>query len=378
MENLEINAKKDYRYLKTAISLGYRSIGHTWPNPSVGCVIVKNNHIVGTGSTAFRGRPHAEKIALDQAKSEAFNSTVYVTLEPCSHFGKTDPCTTELIKAKVSRVVCPLKDPDPRVNGKGFEILRKHGIIVDNSPILFREIKDLNQGFIKSIEEKRPYIALKLAMSLNGKIATQTNKSNWISGERSRNFVQLLRSQYDAIIIGTGTAFWDNPRLNLRDQFLDLPQPVKIIIDKDLKLSNDLDLTKSKNDEQLFFVHDLNLEKDKIKSMEFKGIKTIGVSTLKNGYLNLNEMFQKLSKLGLTRILVEGGGKLATSLIEFKLVDKLILFTAGIILDKNAIDGFQSSISNIINLDSYNRYSLEKSLIIGNDIVNFWDINNYS
>ena len=376
MDNQEINTKNDFRFLKTAISLGYRSIGQTWPNPSVGCVIVKNQHIVGTGNTAVKGRPHAEKIALDQAKSEALDSTVYVTLEPCSHFGMTAPCTTQLIKAKVKRVVCPLKDPNPRVNGKGFEILRKNGIIVDNSPILLKEIKNLNQGFITSIEKKRPFIALKLAMSLNGKIATQTKKSNWISGEKSRNFVQLIRSHYDAIMIGTETAFWDNPRLNLRDQFSDIPQPAKIIIDKDLKLSKKMNLIRSKDTEKLFFVHDLNLKKEKIESMKVKGIRTIGVSTLKNGNLNLDEIFKNLSKLGLTSVLVEGGGKIATSLLEVELVDKLILFTAGIILDKNGIDGFQPSIPESINLNNYNRYDLEKSLTIGNDIAHFWNINN--
>ena len=376
MDNQEKNTKNDFRFLKTAISLGYRSIGQTWPNPSVGCVIVKNQHIVGTGNTAFRGRPHAEKIALDQAKSEALDSTVYVTLEPCSHFGKTAPCTTQLIKAKVKRVVCPLKDPNPRVNGKGFEILRKNGIIVDNSPILLKEIKNLNQGFITSIEKKRPFIALKLAMSLNGKIATQTKKSNWISGEKSRNFVQLIRSHYDAIMIGTETAFWDNPSLNLRGQFSDLPQPAKIIIDKDLKLSKKMNLIRSKDNGKLFFVHDINLKKDKIESVKIKGIRTIGVSTLENGNLNLNEIFKNLSKLGLTSVLVEGGGKIATSLLEYELVDKLILFTSGIILDKSGIDGFQPSISEIINLNNYNRYDLDKSLTIGNDVVHFWNLNN--
>ena len=374
MENQ--NTKNDLRFLKTAISLGYRSIGHTWPNPSVGCVIVKNNHIIGTGNTAIKGRPHAEKIALDQAKSEALNSTVYVTLEPCSHFGQTAPCTTELIKAKVKRVVCPLKDPNPRVNGKGFEILRRNGIIVDNSPILLKEIKNLNKGFITSVEKKRPYIALKLAMSLNGKIATQTKKSNWISGEKSRNFVQLIRSHYDAIMIGTETAYWDNPRLNLRDQFSDLPQPAKIIIDKDLKLSKKMNFIESKGTEKLFFVHDLNLKEDKIESLKVKGIKTIGVSKIENGNLNLDEICKNLWKLGLTSVLVEGGGKIATSLLEFGLVDKLILFTAGIILDKNGVDGFQPSIPEIINLNNYNRYELDKSLTFGNDLAHFWNINN--
>ena len=376
MDNQEKNTKNDFRFLKTAISLGYRSIGQTWPNPSVGCVIVKNQHIVGTGNTAFRGRPHAEKIALDQAKSEALDSTVYVTLEPCCHFGKTAPCTTQLIKAKVKRVVCPLKDPNPRVNGKGFEILRKNGIIVDNSPILLKEIKNLNQGFITSIEKKRPFIALKLAMSLNGKIATQTKKSNWISGEKSRNFVQLIRSHYDAIMIGTETAFWDNPSLNLRGQFSDLPQPAKIIIDKDLKLSKKMNYIRSKDTDKLFFVHDLNLKKEKIEAVKVKGIRTIGVSTLKNGNLNLDEIFKNLSKLGLTSVLVEGGGKIATSLLEVELIDKLILFTAGIILDKNGIDGFQPSIPESINLNNYNRYELDKSLTIGNDVAHFWNINN--
>ena len=376
MDNQEKNTKNDFRFLKTAISLGYRSIGQTWPNPSVGCVIVKNQHIIGTGNTAVKGRPHAEKIALDQAKSEALDSTVYVTLEPCSHFGKTAPCTTQLIKAKVKRVVCPLKDPNPRVNGKGFEILRKNGIIVDNSPILLKEIKNLNQGFITSIEKKRPFIALKLALSLNGKIATKTKKSNWISGEKSRNFVQLIRSQYDAIMIGTETAFWDNPSLNLRGQFSDLPQPAKIIIDKDLKLSKKMNLIRSKDTEKLFFVHDLNLKKEKIESMKVKGIRTIGVSLLKNGNLNLDEIFKNLSKLGLTSVLVEGGGKIATSLLEVELVDKLILFTAGIMLDKNGIDGFRPSIPESINLNNYNRYELDKSLTIGNDIAHFWNINN--
>ena len=241
---------------------------------------------------------------------------------------------------------------------------------------MLKEIKNLNQGFITSIEKKRPFIALKLAMSLNGKIATQTKKSNWISGEKSRNFVQLIRSHYDAIMIGTETAFWDNPSLNLRGQFSDLPQPAKIIIDKDLKLSKKMNLIRSKDTEKLFFVHDLNLNKEKIESMKVKGIRTIGVSTLKNGNLNLDEIFKNLSKLGLTSVLVEGGGKIATSLLEVELIDKLILFTAGIILDKNGIDGFQPSIPESINLNNYNRYDLEKSLTIGNDIAHFWNINN--
>ena len=376
MQDHQKTTKIDYRFLKIAISLGYRNLGSTWPNPSVGCVIVKNNHIIGVGNTAYKGRPHAEKIALDQAKSNAIDSTVYLTLEPCSHFGKTNPCTSELIKAKVKRVVCPLKDPNPKVNGKGFELLRKHGIVVDNSPILLKELKDLNEGFITSIEKKRPFITLKLAVSLNGKIATKENKSSWISGEKSRIFVQMIRSKHDAILIGTKTAFWDNPRLNLRDNFKNLPQPVKIILDKNLELSDQIDLNKSIPNNKIFLIHDVNLKKEKTKRLKVKGINTLGVSTLENGYLDLIDLFKKLSKLGLTRILVEGGGKLGTSLIESKLVDKLILFTAGIILDKDGVDGIHLNLSDAISLDDCDRYSLDKSIIIGNDVAHFWNINN--
>ena len=376
MKDHQKTTKIDYRFLKIAISLGYRNLGATWPNPSVGCVIVKNNHIVGVGNTAYKGRPHAEKIALDQAKSNAIDSTVYLTLEPCSHFGKTNPCTSELIKAKVKRVVCPLKDPNPRVNGKGFELLRKNGIEVDNSPLLLKELKDLNEGFITSIEKKRPHITLKLAVSLNGKIATKENKSSWISGKKSRIFVQMIRSKHDAILIGSKTAFWDNPRLNLRDQFKNLPQPTKIILDKNLKLLERIDLNRSITNNKLFLIHDIKLKKKKTESLKVKGINTLGVSTLENGYLDLIDLFKKLSKLGLTRVLVEGGGKLATSLMEGKLVDKLILITAGIILDKEGIDGINLDLSDAISLDDYDRYSLDKSSIIGNDVAHIWNIKN--
>ena len=376
MKDHQKTTKIDFRFMKIAISLGYRNLGATWPNPSVGCVIVKNNHIIGVGNTAHKGRPHAEKIALEQAKSNATDSTVYLTLEPCSHFGKTNPCASELIKAKVKRVVCPLNDPDPRVNGKGFELLKKNGIEVDNSPLLLKELKDLNEGFITSIKKKRPHITLKLAVSLNGKIATKENKSSWISGKKSRIFVQMIRSKHDAILIGSKTAFWDNPRLNLRDQFKNLPQPTKIILDKNLKLLERIDLNRSITNNKLFLVHDIKLKKKKTESLKVKGINTLGVSTLENGYLDLIDLFKKLSKLGLTRVLVEGGGKLATSLIEGKLVDKLILFSAGIILDKDGIDGINLDFSDTISLDDYDRYSLDKSTIIGNDIAHFWNIKN--
>ena len=239
---------------------------------------------------------------------------------------------------------------------------------------LLKELKDLNEGFITSIEKKRPHITLKLAVSLNGKIATKENKSSWISGKKSRIFVQMIRSKHDAILIGSKTAFWDNPRLNLRDQFKNLPQPTKIILDKNLKLFEQIDLNRSITNNKLFLVHDVNLEKNKTESLKVNGINTLGVSTLENGYLDLIDLFKKLSKLGLTRVLVEGGGKLATSLMESKLVDKLILFTAGIILDKEGIDGINLDLSGAISLDDYDRYSLDKSTIIGNDVAHFWNI----
>ncbi len=370
--SLEDTMETDVRYLKLAISLGYRSLGQTWPNPPVGCVLVKRNRIVGTGYTGLKGRPHAETNALKEAGKLANGATAFVTLEPCSHYGQTPPCAWELIKANVKRVVCPLEDPNPRVSGNGFKLLKEHGIIVDKVPFLIKEARELAEGFLKVMHEKRPFIALKLALSLNSKIATGSNESNWITGENARTLVHFFRSRYDAVMVGTNTAMIDNPELNLRGQFKYLPQPKKIILDRNLSLPNTHNFAKSTGSENLIIVHD---EKNKPKALQKwgkNGIQTLGVLSNKNEGINLKDLLTRLANLGLTRVLVEGGGNLSTSLLHHNLVDLLILFTAGIIIEEKGINGFTPKILSNVSLLKSPRFKLDKTFKVGEDVAHFW------
>ena len=363
---------EDVRFLKLAISLGYRASGQTWPNPPVGCVLVKDGTIVGTGYTGFGGRPHAETNALKEAGKLSDGATAYVTLEPCSHYGETPPCALELIKANVKRVVCPMEDPNPRVNGSGFKLLTEQGIIVDRNSGLLPEAKNLVEGFLKVVEKKRPFIALKLALSLNGKISTKSSESNWISGEDARTLVHFFRSHYDAVMVGTKTALTDNPNLNLRGQFAYLPSPQKIIIDRELALPKTSNFVKNSTLGNLIMVHDQQIDPTILRKWRQNGIKTLGVRTNKRNELDLKDLSIKLADLGLTSVLVEGGATLATALLEQDLVDLLILFTAGLIIDKQGISGLNLTMPKNTTLSNMPRFSLEKTYRIGNDVAHFW------
>ena len=206
-------------FMSVALSLGRRGLGKTWPNPSVGCVIVRDGIVVGRGLTGKGGRPHAETQALTQAGKRAKGSTVFVTLEPCSHQGQTGSCARALIEAGVNHVVVAIKDNDPRVNGSGLRMLRSAGIKVTTG-VLSDEAKSDHNGFLLKNNESRPKVTLKLATSLDGRIAARTGDSQWITNERSREIVQLQRSHHDAIMIGAGTARNDNPRLTVRNTAL--------------------------------------------------------------------------------------------------------------------------------------------------------------
>ena len=361
----------DLRFSKLAITVGYRSIGYTWPNPSVGCVLVKDGAIVGTGHTEIGGRPHAEFNAIREAGKLANGATAYITLEPCSHSGETPPCALELIKANIKRVVCPLEDPDPRVSGKGFRLLEEHGIQVDRISCLTKEARKLAEGFLKVVEKKRPFIALKLALSLNGKIATRSNESNWISGNDSRTLVHFLRSRYDAIMVGKRTALVDNPNLNLRGQFSLLPSPKKIILDRKLSLPKTSNFTKN-NKNNLIIVHDREYNSKALSKWGPDSVSTLGVRVDQRNGLDLPDLAMKLANMGLTRILVEGGGDLATSLLNQGLVDLLILFTAGILVDKEGVNGFNPIMNSGAPLSESPKFSLEKTFRVSNDVAHLW------
>ena len=207
---------EDERHMSHALAMAARGLGRTWPNPAVGCVLVKEGRIIGRGTTQPGGRPHAERMALAQAGAAARGATAYVTLEPCAHHGKTSPCAEALVEAGIARVVTALTDPDPRVAGRGHAILRAAGIAVSEG-ILRDEAYQITRGFLKRVTEGLPFLTLKLGATLDGRIATATGESRWITGEQSRRHVHMLRMIHDAVMVGSGTALADDPDLSIRD-----------------------------------------------------------------------------------------------------------------------------------------------------------------
>ncbi len=305
--------------MRLALRLAQRNLGTTAPNPSVGCIIVKDNRIIGQGITAPGGRPHAETQALQQAGTEAHSATAYVTLEPCSHHGKTPPCAEALMDAKLARVVVALEDCDPRVAGRGIAQMRDMGITVDVG--LYRdEAYALNAGFFSVHERKRPFVTLKLATSLDGKIATASGESKWITGEAARRYAHLLRAEHDAIMVGIGTVLADNPSLTCRLPGLEDRNPIPIVMDSKLRLPKDSQLAKS-----------ASLVLTCTTGQLPHPVTTIQVPSL-NGQIDPTTALTALAEGGITRLLVEGGGTLAASLLKADLVDHLIWIQAPIII----------------------------------------------
>ena len=300
--------------MQIALRLARRNLGQTWPNPSVGAIIVKDGQIIGQGITAKGGRPHAETQALEQAGEKAKGATLYVTLEPCCHQGQTPPCTDAIIKAGISTVVVACKDPNPLISGLGMELLHQAGITVIEK-IGEAEALEINRGFFSVITKKRPYIALKLATSLDGKIATATGASKWITSEKSRFQAQLLRSQYDAIATGIGTVLADDPQLTCRLPGLEGRSPVRVVFDRQGRLSKDSKLMKTK---------------DQWPVWEMAS--------------PLSEAMEDLANRGITRLLVEAGAKLSTAFLQSGLVDRIYWFRAPLMIGNDGLaaigDGF--------------------------------------
>ena len=319
----------DKGHMTTALTLGRRGLGRVWPNPAVGCVIVDSHGVVaGRGWTQPGGRPHAETEALLRAGKRARGGTAYVTLEPCSHFGKTPPCAESLISAGISRVVAALLDPDERVAGQGFQTLEKAGVTVEQG--LSEHAARFDQaGFFSRVLHGRPMIALKTAMSLDGRVATLTGDSKWITGPESRRHGHLLRASHDAILIGVGTAIADNPRLDCRISGFDKASPVRIILDSQLKLANytELDvIARAKN--QKTWVFTVSKDKNRISKLEALGVQVFQISSTNSGHVDIKAVSAVLAEQGITRLLIEGGASVATSFLSNRLVDRVHAFRA--------------------------------------------------
>lgn len=325
----------DIKFLSYALNLTHQNLGLTAPNPVVGCVIVKNGKIISAAVTAPGGRPHAEKIAIDKISDPKIlnGSTLYVTLEPCAHHGQTAPCLDEIIKYRFKKVVIAIIDPDPRVNGKSIKKLREAGIKVVYSPSkeLEKEAQEINRGFFKARLTSRPFITLKLATSLDGKIATKNFDSKWITNEKTRKFAHYLRSINDAILIGSGTLKKDNPMLNCRISGLEKFSPKRVVITSNPDFDSNLQIFQTAKKSTTMI----------LTNRESSGLTNLGAKVIlcaeKNGQIDLFDALQKLCLNGINSVLVEGGKYLATQFLLADLVDELVLMRSNKIIGEDGI-----------------------------------------
>lgn len=314
----------DEKYMKLAMQLAGNAIGRTSPNPLVGAVIVKDNRVVGCGWHRKAGTPHAEVHALNQAGELAQGADVYVTLEPCAHYGKTPPCAKALVEAKVKNVYGGLLDVNPKVAGKGFKILEDAGIHVEYG-FLQDELRKQNEVFFKWIEHKKPFVVLKAAMTLDGKIATATGQSKWITNETSRAYGYKLRDIYDGIMVGINTVIEDNPMLTARVD--GGKNPIRIVVDSSLKIDINANVVQDKSAKTIVATTD-KADKDKILKLQAQDVDVIVVDKDKNDKVDIEKLLDILGQQNICSILVEGGATLSGSFVAKKLVDKVYFFIA--------------------------------------------------
>lgn len=311
----------DLRFMQLALALGRRGLGRTWPNPAVGALIVKDGVIVGRGWTQPGGRPHAEVEALRRAGEAARGATLYVTLEPCSHFGRSPPCADAVIAARLARVVSAIEDPNPEVAGRGHAKLRAAGIAVDVGLCAAEAARD-HAGHFRRIRDKRPHVILKLAVSADDKIACHGNKPVAISGEAARTRVHLLRAQSDAILVGIGTVKADDPLLTCRLPGMAARSPVRVVLDRALRISGDSRLVHSARETLLWVMTSDLAEAPAAVKLGAAGAQVIRVASSASTGLDLPAVLHALAEKGITRLLVEGGARVANSFVAAGLVDE--------------------------------------------------------
>jgi diaminohydroxyphosphoribosylaminopyrimidine deaminase / 5-amino-6-(5-phosphoribosylamino)uracil reductase len=322
--------------MRTALALAARGLGRTWPNPAVGCVLVREGTVVGRGWTQPGGRPHAETEALGRAGDAARGATAYVSLEPCSHTGKTPPCADALVAAGVGRVVAAVEDPDSRVSGRGLARLRDAGIAVTTG-ICAAEADELNAGFFMRIRQGRPLVSLKLATSLDGRIATRSGDSKWITGEAARRRAHLLRATHDAILLGTGTALADDPELTCRLPGLWERSPVRVVLDRALRLPETAKLLATARAVPTWIVTTATSDPARRQMLGGMGAELIDVPAASDGRLALSAALTALGGRGITRLLVEGGSAASASLLRESLVDRVYWFRAPTIIGSDGL-----------------------------------------
>jgi diaminohydroxyphosphoribosylaminopyrimidine deaminase/5-amino-6-(5-phosphoribosylamino)uracil reductase len=352
--------------MRAALALARRGLGRVAPNPAVGCVLVKDGRVVGRGWTQAGGRPHAETEALARAGEAARGATAYVTLEPCSHHGKTPPCAESLIAAGISRSVVALEDPDPRVSGSGLTLLREVGIAVDTG-LLAEAAAEVNAGYLMRTRTGRPLVTLKLATTLDGRIATRAGESRWITGPLARARAHLLRAESDAVLVGSGTAVTDNPRLDVRLPGLEGRSPLRVLLDGRLRLPLTHDLVVRAGEQPTCLVTRTGNDPDRLAAYRDAGVELLDVPEDAEGNVSLAAALKALGGRGLNAVMVEGGGRVAAGLLREGLVDRLVWFRAPRVIGGDglpAVAGF--GLEHLAEAPDFGLVSAERA---GEDLV---------
>jgi diaminohydroxyphosphoribosylaminopyrimidine deaminase / 5-amino-6-(5-phosphoribosylamino)uracil reductase len=318
-----MQANEDIRFMQRAIQLSLKGYGHVNPNPLVGAVLVKDGKVIGEGYHERYGGPHAEINAFNHSSASAKGATLYVTLEPCNHFGKTPPCTERIINEGVSRVVVGITDPNPLVNNKGIDRLIQAGISTEVGP-LEDEIRKINEVFCKYVQQSKPFCALKTAMTLDGKTATYSSNSKWITNTASRDFVHELRHRYAAVMVGVNTIVMDNPHLTDRSQHTIKSNPLRVVVDTNGRLPMDANILNTQQARTLIATTN-SMPLDMRKKLKNKGVEIMICPKL-DGKVDLNFLVQKLAETGIDSFLLEGGSELNFSALQAGIIDKVYAF----------------------------------------------------
>lgn len=361
----------DLRWMQVALTLGRRGLGRVWPNPAVGCVLVAaNGHVVGRGWTQPGGRPHAEVVALTQAGPRAKGATAFVTLEPCAHTGQTGPCADALVSAGVARVVTALEDPDPRTAGAGHRRLREAGIAITEG-VAAEQARDDHIGFLSRVTLGRPMVTLKLAMTLDGRIATAAGESQWITGPEARHAGHALRAQHDAVLVGAGTMRADDPTLTVRGLGV-RHQPVRIVASRGLDVPFASNLTETSTpDAPVWLCHGPTAPSARVAEARALGLTCLSVPETAN-QLDIEGLLTRLAEQGLTRIYCEGGGALAASLLSAGCVDRLVVVSAGCVIGADGLPGVGPL--GLRALSDAARFTRLNSRTVGDDVLTEWAV----
>jgi diaminohydroxyphosphoribosylaminopyrimidine deaminase/5-amino-6-(5-phosphoribosylamino)uracil reductase len=358
--------RRDLDAMQGALALARRGLGSVWPNPAVGCVILNGGRVVGRGWTQPGGRPHGETEALRRAGDAAHGAVAYVSLEPCCHWGKTPPCVDALVTAGVRRAVVALEDPDPRVAGEGLRRLRAAGLDVEVG-LCAEEAAEVNAGFLSRLRLGRPLVTLKFATSLDGRIATASGESQWISGPPARERAHALRASHDAIMVGTGTVVADDPQLTCRLPGLDHRSPVRVVIDRHLRIPPAAHLITDAHRIPTWVFTLRSVDPARRANFLAKGVTLIDVDAEREGQVDLAVALQALGERGITRLLVEGGARLAAAFFRARLVDRLVWVHAPLAIGGDGIPAIAGlDLAALADAPAFERLSTET---IGDDVL---------